>query len=491
MTETTATRADVQTNALYTYRIAFTTGTIQPFSTPVSLAEFWSKYRATFAFDAETGIATCRTRDTVASLDLVSALGVTVRLFPLPDAIGRTRRAVIAAHKAEGREQCYECQDWFAASSLTDCALDGDNHSFCADCHLGLTICSYCDEATTDECTVDGDSWCESCRDNRATKCEDCRGWFQDTSEGMSHRGDWYCQSCAESYSTCESCGDLLSENNQYYCEDDSCVYCSDCLPSERDDDDEDSRSCIHDYNYSPSPIFHGHRSQIHYGVELEVTADLSDAEATKQLLGGDDHVYLKADSSIVGKGFEIVTHPHTLDAHRELWRPFNTFARNRGMKANGNGMHVHIERKKLTPYRIALMQSFLNTPANHTFVTHIAQRCTDDWAKIKPELAAVKRRGDGSRYSAINLCNYFTVEIRIFRGTIRASEFNKNLEFCDALVHWTLDRSHTDLGYQGFCKYVRSNRKRYGALDAFLVTGGYLPAVKADTRKSEVVACA
>jgi hypothetical protein len=52
------------------------------------------------------------------------------------------------------------------------------------------------------------------------------------------------------------------------------------------------------------------------------------------------------------------------------------------------------------------------------------------------------------------------------------------------------LDRSHTDLGYQGFCKYVRANRKLYGALDAFLVGLGYLPAIKADARVKAVSTC-
>jgi hypothetical protein len=492
-TETTAIRANVQTNELYTYLLTFENGETSRSNAPRSIAEFWRKYRATFTLDIETGIATCTSGRAVASCDLISTLGITVRLFPLPECIGKTTRQLNAERALDGLEQCYECSDWFAPASLTTCTLDGNERSFCTDCHLGLTICSHCDEATTDDCTVDGESWCESCRDRRATRCEDCRDWFSNANEsGLSHRRDWYCERCAENYSTCENCGDLLSESNQFYDEDSGNTYCRDCVPTRNnDDDDEDEDDAhIHDYDYQPRPIFHGNPSQVHYGVELEVTADHSTAEDTVDILGGESHVYLKSDSSIDGKGFEIVTHPHTLDAQRKLWGSFNAFARRKGFKANGNGMHVHIERKKLTPYRIALMQSFLNTPGNSGFIAAIAQRVSSQWAKLKPELAAVKRGGDGSRYSAINLCNRHTVEIRIFRGTIRWSEFQKNLEFCDALVHWSLDRSHTDLGYQGFCKYVRANRKLYGALDAFLANLNYLPAIKTDTRVKAVTPC-
>ncbi len=89
---------------------------------------------------------------------------------------------------------------------------------------------------------------------------------------------------------------------------------------------------------------------------------------------------------------------------------------------------------------------------------------------------------------SALNLNNSRTVEIRIFRGTIRKSEFFKNLEFCDALVQWSIDRSHKLISVAAFTKFVRTNRKSYPALDAFLVERKHLTAVKTDTRVKEPV---
>jgi len=88
--------------------------------------------------------------------------------------------------------------------------------------------------------------------------------------------------------------------------------YCSDCLPDEH----------VHDYSYKPSARFYGGAGVIHYGIELEVSTDKDNADAVLDALGGDNesHVYLKEDCSISDDGFEIVTHPHTLAAHRDLW---------------------------------------------------------------------------------------------------------------------------------------------------------------------------
>lgn len=447
-----------------------------------SLAEFWKLYRATFIPSwNRDGVLTIQ--DKPHTVTLISPWSELV-IYPLPDAIGRTTRALLSVSLI-----CYLCQHWKPRDGVSSAQIDGVDRECCEECLAECPTCGRCDNHCSEVYDIDGEDWCEDCRDSHATRCEDCRDWYPDTAtcDGLSHRNNWYCESCSQSYQTCESCGDLLSEGNQYYREGTGNTYCSDCLPSDEDDDDNDNASrSIHDYSYKPDTIFHGSSKHVHYGVELEVTCPRDTADDTLDVLGGESHVYLKDDSSIVDKGYEIVTHPHTLSAHRELWDGFNDYARKRGFKANGNGMHVHIERAKLTPYRIAIMQRFLNRADNRALVTAIAQRDCSSWAILKPELAAKMCCGDGTRYSALNLCNRATVEIRIFRGTIRKSEFLKNLEFCDALVSWSVDRSHAETSAGDFLPFVRANRKRYPALDKFLTDAGYLPAIKTDTRSKE-----
>ncbi len=466
-----------QPNQLHRFAI----GTASPSPILYSLAEFWTLYKSTFKpqWNAE-GVTYGSPRDT--TVTLISPWAE-IQVYPLPASIGKTHRAKLATHR-----QCCECNKWLAPDGVESLTVDSIIGLYCADCKDGLHTCEHCDELCTDTYPVVVDSWCESCRDNHAIRCDDCRDYYPEGSDGLSHRHDWYCESCAENYSTCDGCGTLLSEDNQYSDSHGDGTYCEGCRPSDNDDDSDNEY--IHNYGHKPKPIFHG--SGIHYGVELEITCDRDTAEDTIDTLGGDSHVYLKDDSSISGGGYEIVTHPHTLAEQRALWAPFNDFARRKGFKANGNGMHVHIERSKLTPYRIAIMQRFMNREDNHGFIAAIAQRDTASWAKCDAELGkGMHCRGNGARYSALNLTNTKTVEIRIFRGTIRKSEFTKNLEFCDALVQWSVDRSHASTSVADFTAWVRKSRKTYPALDAFLVEHKYLPAIKTDTRVKEVPTCA
>src|SRR4051812_6442279 len=146
--ETAANRANVQTNELYTYLLTFNNGETSRSNAPRSIAEFWRLYRSTFTLDIEAATATCTSGRAVATCDLISALGITVRLFPLPQAIGKTRRWLNGERISQGLEQCFECSDWFVPERLTPCTLDGNERSFCTECHRGLNICSHCDEAT-------------------------------------------------------------------------------------------------------------------------------------------------------------------------------------------------------------------------------------------------------------------------------------------------------------------------------------------------------
>ncbi len=458
-----------------------------------TLAEFWTLYLNTFkpSWATDGTVAYGRSTPDDVTVTLHSPWG-SIQIYPLPASIGKTRVATIQAAIAEDKRQCSQCDAWFSLDEIQAIALDGDTVLCCEACKDDLHTCERCSEHTAETHTVrngsrrrDEEEWCGDCKDIHAQRCDDCRDWFSNDCDGLSDGADWYCESCSENYSTCESCGTLLSQDEQRYDEDSGNTYCERHAPS--DDDDEDS-DFIHDYGYKPRTVFHGCSKLVHYGVELEVSCNTDTAEDTISALGGDSHVYLKADSTIEGGGYEIVTHPHTLVEHRKLWAGFNEYARRKGFKANDNGMHVHIERAKLTPYRIALIQMFLNRDDNRSFVAAIAQRDTQRWAACKAELAKGQYYGDGRRYSALNLCNSKTIEVRIFRGTIRKPEFLKNLEFCDALVHWSIDRSHTDTGAADFISYVRNNRKVYPALDAFLVLKAYLPAMPV---KKEMPVCA
>jgi hypothetical protein len=258
----------------------------------------------------------------------------------------------------------------------------------------------------------------------------------------------------------------------------------------ERDEDNEgDSQGGrIRDYGYKPAPIFHGKGRQ--YGVELEVNCNLNTAEDTIHLLGGGDHIYLKEDSSIDSGGYEIVSHPHDVAEHRKLWKPFfaNVPKGMTGYKTGECGMHIHISRKGLTDMHIQKMVVFLTSEGNKDFITAVAQRESCTYNNRAPKKLSDTYHG---KHDALNTASGVTIEVRIFRSTVREDRFFKNLEFVDAMVQWTSFLSYRNLGYAGFVAWVRDRRKEFPNLFAYLVERGYTTLPLKDIVKETFAKCA
>lgn len=87
--------------------------------------------------------------------------------------------------------------------------------------------------------------------------------------------------------------------------------YCDECYR-------EIQESTIRPYNYKPEPIFYG-SGDLFYGIELEIDkgGERSDyAETILNVANKDSkYIYARHDGSI-DNGFEIVSHPMTLEYH-------------------------------------------------------------------------------------------------------------------------------------------------------------------------------
>ena len=314
--------------------------------------------------------------------------------------------------------------------------------------------------------------WCASCYDSHAGTCTDCDEAYE------IHRISHYrCPRCYENYFICDSCGELC--NNDDYAEDGDCAECFNKRHDAR----------VHEYSYKPTPIFHGKPGVCKYGVELEVSCDVDLAEDVLTALGGEEHAYLKEDSTIAGDGgFEIVSHPHTLTEHKKLWGNFfKTFSED--LDASQNAMHVHIQRygrvspakpgsglsgvvQHLTEFGAAKLDCLLSN--YQEFTEAIADRKVEEWAKCQPKRPVTDRtaRYDG-RYVAVNRQPERTVEIRIFRGTMEVSRFFANLEFCDAARRFAMSKKPNDMTPEKFCEFVTSERKEYPELYKLLIELG------------------
>ena len=320
-------------------------------------------------------------------------------------------------------------------------------------------------------------------------RCESCTTKFYDENGGE------------ENYFTCESCEDINQRdtgrwfNDNLYCEGchDSNVYrCDDCDNYYWDGDGHDceDESVIHNYSYRPSPYFFG-KGQYYLGFELEVEARNSSryegAEIAQDALGS--HAYMKDDGSL-SDGFEVVTHPHTLEAYKTdfNWEFINRLKRDgfRSWNTDTCGLHVHVSRTAFgtgeSPWsRTDRDQIILKRQAhelrfmkliydNQRQVERIAGRAGNTYATFGDKGKLVEKVKFGSqsngRYSAINTENDATLEVRVFKGSLRKERVLSALEFVTASVEYTRDlkvtASNQALSWLRFTAYVSENMETY-----------------------------
>jgi hypothetical protein len=334
--------------------------------------------------------------------------------------------------------------------------------------------------------SIDGNNYCEQCTQQvydenggesnffTCPACEDI------TSLDYSHSydGEWYCSTCYETnVYECNECGTEQWDGNDH-----------DCL---EDDDDE---ALIHNYTYRPTPFFFG-TGQYHFGFELEVEARgngrYEGASLVQNTLGG--HAYLKDDGSL-DDGFEIVTHPHTLENYHKgfNWNVLDGL-KNRGYRSWNTrtcGLHVHVSRTAFgngkdawafgTPPAIR-SQIILQKQAhelrfmkliydNQRQVERISGRSNNRFATFEDKGNLVRKikfgHQENGRYSAINTENDDTIEVRVFKGSLCKERVLSALEFVHASVEYTRDIKVTSknhaLSWLKFTGYVAENAELY-----------------------------
>lgn len=269
------------------------------------------------------------------------------------------------------------------------------------------------------------------------TKCHDCGVMFEDKDGFVNTRNDIICSACDENYIECSDCGSIAHSN---YIDEERC--CDAC------------RALAH-HDYKPDPIFYNKegiiktpkKTDIYYGVELEVETIEGDIKSTCESikkLFAKNFVYCKEDGSL-DRGIEIVTHPASVDAHKDNWvkffkqRPDNI----RSFDTTTCGLHVHATRKPLSNPQISKIVCFVSEENNRNFITKLAQRGSTEFCKIKPKKISTAWKNksiegfEEERYCAVNLCNKSTIEFRIFKGTLKQESFFKAIEFCEALIEF------------------------------------------------------
>lgn len=335
-------------------------------------------------------------------------------------------------------------------------------------------LCSHCGELYTYVCYDCG---------NRYYKRENIRGIGRDNQRTVN-----LCESCTNDntkWRICSECGYFVRCNNF---DTEVVSVCNGCASTYK------FNRVLHKYSYKPEPNFIGESpDNLFYGIELEVCSpdeqvrNKTGVALIKDFSDDERFFYLKPDSSIPNYGFEIVSHPMTLDFHRQFWHDtLLLYCRDSGMVSHfapdaGCGLHVHVSRNALSSNDWIKVDWFINK--NRRIVEKIARRAENYYSTFinseENHTYKFKRmygKPKGERYYAVNFNNRNTVEFRMFRGTLKYETFIASLEFVDAVVNWSKTVKVCDLiashkiSWNCFSKYVKANSEKYKHLMSLYV---------------------
>ena len=368
-----------------------------------------------------------------------------------------------------------------------------DEHSHCAECQGDFTACSDCGnmELTEDGTVHNGNFICESCLDENWYTCDDCGNLVP-----IDEVEDSLCQRCwGNNFFYCESCGDSTRMDDMRTvegdsvcpsCEENDSTYCQNCDQSYwnnhysdsryHDCEEDEDEETIHAYSYKPHPTFFGDKGNVYYGIELEVESSNSPSQDASKLDSHNEFIYCKSDGSL-SHGFEIVSHPATLEYHRtHHWKEILSSLQKSGCKSHDTttcGLHIHVSRTAFANER-DLKKFVLFWYTQLKIIRAIARRGYNTYCMDKNMGSSIippnEILSSETRYEQINLQGDHTVEVRRFKGTLNPVSFMACLELVDAsrvytsLVNYK-DLRNVDLTESNFLQWAISKKKMYPSL--------------------------
>ena len=418
----------------------------------------------------------------------------------------------------ESMENIIICAACGCTIENTEYAHEVDGDWYCEDCfNERFGICDCCNEVyPLDELTrIGGSFYCDECRNDNFTMCEHCGEWVENDEIDTVHINECgnteeWCENC-RTYNTwvCSDCGAVFSDNVSYECdEDDDCI-CLECYENAQRRVQEDGGDIanwrapfgVRSYNYKPNPCFcnaeaeNGRENLVRYGYELEVDKGGESDSMADFVNDALRYTYCKHDGSL-HDGFEIVSHPATLAYHMSkkdaLERAFEQLVAEgyRSHEAGTCGLHVHISKAAMEAQNPNAVNNMLFI-MDH-FWTRLVKfsRRTESQLHGDYTLWKDQARDTRDRYYALNLQNTHTVEIRMFRGTLKLNTFLATLQFVDVLTKKCIEITDLrDLQALSWQELVKSD---YEELNGYLKERGLygsekeIAAEEEERRKAE-----
>ncbi len=390
---------------------------------------------------------------------------------------------------------CSECESVISLHN----ASKVERKIFCEKCYTTkFRLCYNCggNVKIKDVIREQGYNFCKSCHDDNQCQCRGC-----DTSINRMFMHEFYeekyCNDCfKKKFVNCQWCGNFCKKSEIKQCEHEgrTVKICRRCFRVRH----------IHSYDYKPKLVFYttridnergqdfrrNRKGNVYYGIELEVESTERNQEDGEdrniELISKNipDFMYAKRDSSL-NNGFEFVSHPTTWQWLMENKNKWNNILnlRNFGLRSFNTttcGMHIHVSKREFTRMHLYKFMKFFYQ--NQSFIKKVSQRTKttfNRWSSFNHDddtLSLAKKarykNQNCNKYVGVNLLNNDTVEIRVFRGTMKPRTFWKNLEFVRGLIEWTRDVSIKELTIENFKKFIARNPKEYNNIINFLKSG-------------------
>lgn len=333
-------------------------------------------------------------------------------------------------------------------------------------------FCYVCGVELTEETarSFDGQVMCEHCLIEQTVVCDNCgeRIWRSD-SEGDSVYS--LCYHCYENcYTTCEDCGKLIHNEDAYYFDGEDYPYCYDCF-------DRLNGKAIKNYSYKPEPVFYG-EGPLFLGVELEIDKGGEDSHNAQTLLdianADEEKIYCKHDGSL-NDGFEIVSHPMSLDYHinNMNWREIFEKSIEMGYRSHNTstcGLHVHCSReafgKTYEQQEQAIARATYFCEKHWNELVKFSRRTYEALNRWAAKYATISDTAEETykkakdkhtgRYVALNLENDSTVEFRLCKGTLRFRTFIATLQLVEEICYCAINMTDYEMENMSWLDFVQ-----------------------------------
>jgi hypothetical protein len=322
-------------------------------------------------------------------------------------------------------------------------------------------------------------TWCESCRDDRAVWIEDQEEYWQSDDAHWSERESaWY--SYDRDSELAES--DYDDDDDYHAAEEPNRLMSYTTVVTD---------FVTRDTSFTPSPF-----GDFLMGVELEMATEGSVGNAVELVRGalGEDYCVCKSDGSLPRGGFEVVTAPRKLDEHIKRfgeWFGEGIPALFSAWDKESCGMHVHIDSRAFTAMTLGKFLMLINSSTNVDFIRRIAGRhptvdkqardyCAAEEQDILDNPKHAIKGKSTRRYRMVNTTclkrseadrlgvqyvgerDFNTIELRIFRSSLKRERLLAQIEFTHAAVMFCRVASYRDLDYSSFIKWLRTTNNTY-----------------------------